>query len=161
MLVIGCSLLAFCPKKTARQVVWVAMFFGFVALFVVFVSMWFVDHRRIQKEQELLTGGYQMAPVKPKGEEDESAEEDDWRHLVQTPMNVRFEELGLTITNGKAEKTILQGVTGHFKSGRLTGVLGPSGAGKTTFITVLMNKVRKTTGTVWVNGTEGNLSDYQ
>eukprot|EP01028_Stygiella_incarcerata_P003362 TRINITY_DN16664_c0_g1_i1.p1 TRINITY_DN16664_c0_g1~~TRINITY_DN16664_c0_g1_i1.p1 ORF type:complete len:812 (-),score=177.77 TRINITY_DN16664_c0_g1_i1:105-2474(-) len=159
-----CSLWSFCPKKTSRQMVWVAMFFSFIALFVVFMSMWFVDHRRMQKEQELLMSEYQMEPSKSKGGDGssffDSSESDHW-HLVQTPpMNVRFEELGLTIMDGKVKKTILEGVTGHFKSGRLTGVLGPSGAGKTTFITVLMNKVRKTTGSVWVNGIEGNLSDY-
>ena len=35
---------------------------------------------------------------------------------------------------------MLQGVTGHVRSGEVTAVMGPSGAGKTTFLNTLSGK---------------------
>ena len=35
---------------------------------------------------------------------------------------------------------VLQGVTGHVRSGEVTAVMGPSGAGKTTFLNTLSGK---------------------
>jgi ABC-type multidrug transport system ATPase subunit len=37
-------------------------------------------------------------------------------------------------------KVVLQGVTGHVRSGEVTAVMGPSGAGKTTFLNTLSGK---------------------
>ena len=37
-------------------------------------------------------------------------------------------------------KVLLQGVTGEVNAGEVTAVLGPSGAGKTTFLNVLCGK---------------------
>ena len=42
-------------------------------------------------------------------------------------MNFSFQDLGLKLS---ATKTILNGVSGEIKAGRLTAVMGPSGAGK-------------------------------
>ena len=38
------------------------------------------------------------------------------------------------------KKVVLQGVTGHVRSGEVTAVMGPSGAGKTTFLNTLSGK---------------------
>ena len=37
-------------------------------------------------------------------------------------------------------KVVLEGVTGHVRSGEVTAVMGPSGAGKTTFLNTLSGK---------------------
>lgn len=39
--------------------------------------------------------------------------------------------------------------------------MGPSGAGKTTFVSLLTNKVKRSAGTVRINGVEEELSRYR
>ena len=56
-------------------------------------------------------------------------------------LELRFTQLGLTLPP-PLSKTILLGVSGRITPGRVTAIMGPSGAGKTTFLTVLMGKVR-------------------
>ena len=58
---------------------------------------------------------------------------------------------------------ILQGVTGTLHGGRATAVMGPSGAGKTTFITTLTSKAHYGTrsGRVMVNGRDDDLRRYR
>jgi ABC-type multidrug transport system ATPase subunit len=47
---------------------------------------------------------------------------------------------------------ILEGVSGSFLPGTLTAVMGPSGAGKTSLISVLSGQATKTSGDIFVNG---------
>ncbi|KAJ3114227.1 hypothetical protein HDU96_002396 [Phlyctochytrium bullatum] len=70
----------------------------------------------------------------------------------------RFRDLGLRLANGK---TVLQGVTGSIRSGRMTAIMGPSGAGKTTFMNVLMGKVRRTGGDLWINGAQAEMQAFK
>ena len=49
-------------------------------------------------------------------------------------------------TKKEGTKVILQGLTGHFRAGRLTALFGSSGCGKTSLMDVLAG--RKTTGTI-------------
>ena len=46
-------------------------------------------------------------------------------------MGIRFQELGLQLLDGR---TVLDGVSGSFHPGRMVAIMGPSGAGKTTFM---------------------------
>ena len=56
----------------------------------------------------------------------------------------------------------MQGVNGKFLPGRLCAIMGPSGAGKTTVISLVTGKAEKTTGKVLVNGVEEKgLTKYQ
>lgn len=49
-------------------------------------------------------------------------------------------------------KQILQDVSGHFRTGRITGIMGPSGAGKTSLLNVLLGKVKLSSGSISING---------
>merc|ERR1719265_2780471 len=71
-------------------------------------------------------------------------------------ITLGFKDLGLEIPgHGK----VLEGVTGEFKAGRMTIILGPSGAGKTTFMNVLAGKATygNMCGKTSVNGIETPL----
>ncbi|KAI1204985.1 uncharacterized protein F4807DRAFT_296809 [Annulohypoxylon truncatum] len=58
-------------------------------------------------------------------------------------------------------KPILQAVTGSIERGSLTAVMGGSGAGKSTFVNVLMGKVTNTSGTVMINNVPGKIKRYK
>lgn len=61
----------------------------------------------------------------------------------------------------KAPKPILQNVTGSIQRGSLVAVMGGSGAGKSTFVNVLMGKTTNTSGTVMVNNVPGKIARYK
>ncbi|CAL1679785.1 unnamed protein product [Lasius platythorax] len=48
--------------------------------------------------------------------------------------------------------TILEGVSGYAETGNMFAILGPSGAGKTTFLAALARRLKLTSGTVKING---------
>ena len=52
-------------------------------------------------------------------------------------MDIEFEDLSLSLANGKK---LLHGVSGSLMSGRLCAIMGPSGAGKTTFLFTLVRR---------------------
>ncbi|KAJ3109992.1 hypothetical protein HDU96_006992 [Phlyctochytrium bullatum] len=73
-------------------------------------------------------------------------------------IDFTFENLSLALPDGKM---ILKGVTGAIRSRKLTAIMGPSGAGKTTFMSVLMGKVSRTGGRLFINGEEAEMSKYK
>ncbi|KAJ3111510.1 hypothetical protein HDU96_005641 [Phlyctochytrium bullatum] len=73
-------------------------------------------------------------------------------------MEFSFSRLGLTLPSGK---TVLEGVSGQIRSGRMTAIMGPSGAGKTTFMNVLMGKVPGTNGELKINGVVEEMRRYK
>ncbi|RYG53307.1 ATP-binding cassette domain-containing protein, partial [archaeon] len=75
-------------------------------------------------------------------------------------LDVRFDDLGYTLPP-PLNKTILSDVSGHIRPGRVTAVMGPSGAGKTTFMSVLMGKVNRTSGTLRINGAADEMYRYK
>jgi len=68
-----------------------------------------------------------------------------------TGIDVKFKELSLELWNGKK---VLEGVTGEFTAGRMCAIMGPSGAGKTTFMNVLCGKATygRMGGEIEING---------
>lgn len=74
-------------------------------------------------------------------------------------MTFDFDDLGVQLHCGKF---VLSGVCGTINSGTLTAVMGPSGAGKTTFLTCIGDRVDygRTTGTLKINGQVQSLSHF-
>ena len=75
-------------------------------------------------------------------------------------LGIDFRGLRLTLPP-PLKKTILSDVTGRISPGRVTAVMGPSGAGKTTFLSVLMGKVARTAGTLHVNGLQDEMTAFK
>ncbi|KAL7751228.1 hypothetical protein RI367_003434 [Sorochytrium milnesiophthora] len=77
-------------------------------------------------------------------------------------MDIAFQDLSYNITIGKGkkrlEKNILKGVSGRFGKGRLTVILGASGAGKTSLLNVLAGETKLGTiyGSLFINGQPSN-----
>ncbi|KAL6911259.1 hypothetical protein ACP4OV_000064 [Aristida adscensionis] len=67
-------------------------------------------------------------------------------------IEIAFKDLTLTLKGSK--KKLLRSVTGKLSPGRVAAVMGPSGAGKTTFLTALAGKAPgcEVTGLVLING---------
>ncbi|CAL0304066.1 unnamed protein product [Lupinus luteus] len=76
-------------------------------------------------------------------------------------IEVAFKDLTLTL-KGK-NKHLLRSVTGKLYPGRVSAVMGPSGAGKTTFLSALTGKATgcHTTGQVLVNDQESSITSYK
>ena len=74
-------------------------------------------------------------------------------------LSLSFVRLSLHIPP-PINKTILSSVSGSIRPGRVTAIMGPSGAGKTTFLSVLLAKVRRTGGSLTINGASGELVTY-
>eukprot|EP00026_Physarum_polycephalum_P000451 Phypoly_transcript_00452.p1 GENE.Phypoly_transcript_00452~~Phypoly_transcript_00452.p1 ORF type:complete len:1573 (+),score=187.05 Phypoly_transcript_00452:292-4719(+) len=76
-------------------------------------------------------------------------------------INFGFDKMGLELHGSK--KKVLDGVTGEIRSGRVTAVMGPSGAGKTTFLTTLAGKASygDRTGTVFINNEPADIQQYK
>eukprot|EP00435_Cladocopium_sp_Y103_P053813 s953_g17.t1 len=74
--------------------------------------------------------------------------------------SVSFEDISLELPSGD---TILSGVSGEFRAGRMCAIMGPSGAGKTSLMNVLCGKASYATvsGVVRFNGQEGDFDDYK
>jgi ABC-type multidrug transport system fused ATPase/permease subunit len=76
-------------------------------------------------------------------------------------IEVAFKDLTLTL-KGK-NKHLLRCVTGKILPGRLSAVMGPSGAGKTTFLSALAGKATGCTmsGMILVNGKIESIHSYK
>ena len=73
-------------------------------------------------------------------------------------MHFEMEQLGFKLPAGKE---ILKGVTGQIHAGRMTAIMGPSGAGKTTFLNVLCGKVKRTSGALKISGKEAEMQAFK
>jgi len=79
----------------------------------------------------------------------------------QRKVAIGFNELSLTLNNNG--KQVLKGVTGSFEAGRMCAIMGPSGAGKTTFANVLCGKATYGImgGTVEINGIPASIRNIK
>ncbi|KAH7441774.1 hypothetical protein KP509_03G054000 [Ceratopteris richardii] len=76
-------------------------------------------------------------------------------------IEIKFKDLSLYLKG--SGKKILCNVTGQLSPGRVTAVMGPSGAGKTTFLNALAGKAYSstTTGEILINGRPDPISCYK
>lgn len=87
--------------------------------------------------------------------------------LLHLPRNkkidIEFENITYTVRNGrKAKKHVLKGVSGKFKPGELTAIMGPSGAGKTSLLNILTGfQSSGMKGTIKSNGRKNGSGQYK
>ncbi|XP_031382745.1 putative white-brown complex homolog protein 30 isoform X2 [Punica granatum] len=76
-------------------------------------------------------------------------------------IEVAFKDLTLTL-KGK-NKHLLRSVTGKISPGRVSAVMGPSGAGKTTFLSALAGKATgcSISGMILINGKDESILSYK
>uniref|UniRef100_A0A7N0RHL0 ABC transporter domain-containing protein n=1 Tax=Kalanchoe fedtschenkoi TaxID=63787 RepID=A0A7N0RHL0_KALFE len=76
-------------------------------------------------------------------------------------IEVAFKDVSLTLKGKK--KHLLRYVSGTIRPGRITAVMGPSGAGKTTFLSALGGKATGCAmiGSITVNGGSASVSSYK
>ncbi|KAF2172517.1 hypothetical protein M409DRAFT_17750 [Zasmidium cellare ATCC 36951] len=73
-------------------------------------------------------------------------------------LSFDFENLSFCAKGGKK---ILTDITGTMPRGSCWGIMGGSGAGKSTFVNVLMGKTHATNGTIKINGHRQDMSKYK
>ncbi|XAR51040.1 Sulfate-transporting ATPase [Bertholletia excelsa] len=80
---------------------------------------------------------------------------------TRPPIEVDFKDLTLTL-KGK-NKHLMRSVTGKLMPGRVSAVMGPSGAGKTTFLSALTGKFSgcTMTGSILINGKPESIHSYK
>ncbi|CAK9171627.1 unnamed protein product [Ilex paraguariensis] len=76
-------------------------------------------------------------------------------------IEVAFKDLTLTL-KGK-NKHLMRCITGKIMPGRISAVMGPSGAGKTTFLSAVTGKITGCTmsGSILINGKSGSIDSYK
>ncbi|XP_065870875.1 ABC transporter G family member 24-like [Euphorbia lathyris] len=76
-------------------------------------------------------------------------------------IEIAFRDLTLTLK--AKDKHLLRCVTGKIKPGRVTAVMGPSGAGKTTFLSALAGKAIgcRMSGLILINGKDESIHSYK
>ncbi|KAI8897471.1 hypothetical protein BC833DRAFT_593660 [Globomyces pollinis-pini] len=147
----GCHYLAYCPEGSyqASKLAVVALFAG-ASLFMYFVFA-------IKKRGDIVRDEKHKRELENLLDPTFLEEKPQLARLDRT-FDIEFENLGLKLESGIE---IMKNVSGTLRAGRTCAIMGPSGSGKTTFVTLLTGKVRRTSGTVKVNGHVEELSKYR
>jgi len=138
-----------CPERTIKAPKW-----GIIIVFVVFfviVAILFGIKNKVRKikytKYNNLLQHFMDEKERPKAVS-----------IDHKKFDIKFEKLGLVLPS-KVE--IMKDVSGEFKAGRTCAIMGPSGAGKTTFVNLLTEKVKRTSGTIYINGKKDSLKNYK
>ncbi|XP_038993647.1 ABC transporter G family member 28-like isoform X1 [Hibiscus syriacus] len=83
--------------------------------------------------------------------------------IIRKRLTIEVAFKDLTITLKGKNKHLMRCVTGKLSPGRVSAVMGPSGAGKTTFLSAVTGKAPgcTMTGSVQINGKEGSIQAYK
>ncbi|KAK7363113.1 hypothetical protein VNO77_05243 [Canavalia gladiata] len=76
-------------------------------------------------------------------------------------ITVTWENLWVTVPNGKERKPILKDLSGYARPGRILAIMGPSGCGKSTLLDDLAGRLSsnmKHTGNILINGHKQELA---
>ena len=85
---------------------------------------------------------------------------DDCHHLVCKSINtILKQDFIKNVKHYFGEKEVLKGINLDIKAGEIFGLLGPSGAGKTTLINLLTGQIKHTEGEIEVSGK--NIVDFK
>lgn len=76
-------------------------------------------------------------------------------------LGLSFQYADLSFQPKGMPRPILHNVTGSIDRGSLTAVMGGSGAGKSTFVNVLMGKITNTSGIIMVNDAPNKIKRYK
>lgn len=82
---------------------------------------------------------------------------------VRTRMTIEVAFKDLTLTLKGKHKHLMRSVTGKLFPGRISAVMGPSGAGKTTFLSSVLGKTTgcTMTGSILINGRPDPIQSYK
>ncbi|KAL3839675.1 hypothetical protein ACJIZ3_024266 [Penstemon smallii] len=82
---------------------------------------------------------------------------------IKTRPTIEVAFKDLTITLNHKHKHLMRSVTGKILPGRISAVMGPSGAGKTTFLSAVAGKIRGCTisGSILINGRPDSIHCYK
>ncbi|CAK9051481.1 Putative white-brown complex homolog protein 30 (Putative non-intrinsic ABC protein 12) (WBC-related protein 1) [Durusdinium trenchii] len=82
-------------------------------------------------------------------------------HLKMSGIRIGFDHLGVKLKS--TGRTILEGVSGEFRPKRVAAIMGPSGAGKTTFLNALCGRATygTTSGSIRINGQSSSIAEIK
>lgn len=154
-----------------------------IDLVLILIAVWFYFfsrrkiHKKPQKKvikdtalEELDQGEKSLHPflTNEPVEAHELSETPEIHRLMQSFREcIGADNVGLSFTfeglsfEPKPGKSILSGISGAMQSGSFWAVMGGSGAGKSTFLNVLMGKTKHTGGSVLVNGHHEKMKKYK
>ncbi|KAI8896888.1 hypothetical protein BC833DRAFT_553259 [Globomyces pollinis-pini] len=156
----ACDFISYCPEGTVAQ----KSFNGVVTFVVLDLLLILVCLYRRHRES-ISRGTSEQIPLRTSSSAFTDTVKETLISSFKKSMNgkqfqIQFKMDGLRY-HLPSGKSILNGISGQIHSSRMTAVMGPSGAGKTTFMNILCGKLTKTGGNLWINGRQLDLAKFK